>query len=91
MLTCFSCALVIPLVSRPGSGMRAPYHLLEDRVIELEQNWKDLNSLPANAELFERVREKDAKPHPVAEMWQTMKLSKSIDAHAQGIGKVSWI
>lgn len=71
--------------TRPGS---VPYHQLEDRVVQLEKHWKDLNSLPANSELFERVREKDAKPRPVSEMWQTMKLSKNVDANAQGLSKL---
>lgn len=78
-------------MDRPGGGMQVPYHQLEDRVVQLEKQWKDLNALPANSELFERVREKDAKPRPVSEMWQTMKLSKNVDANAQGLSKVSRI
>lgn len=71
-----------------GTGTYVPYHQMEDRVSQLEHYWKELNSLPANYELFERTREKDSKPRPVAEMWQNMKLSKSVDANTQGVSKL---
>lgn len=91
---CFVSLLIclISVTSRDtGTGTYVPYHQMEDRVSQLERYWKELNALPANYQLFERMREKDAKPRPVAEMWLNMKLSKTVDANTQGISKVRCI
>lgn len=74
---------------------RSPYHHLEEKVERLESLLRDFESLPSNKELLERAagdagerRSVDQKPRPVAEMWQSMQLSRKVDANTQGVSKV---
>lgn len=74
---------------------RTPYHQLEEKVERLENLLRELDALPSNRELLERARPDggehhgDGKPRPVAEMWQSMQLSRKVDANTQGVSKVS--
>lgn len=74
---------------------RTPYHQLEEKVERLESLLRELDELPSNRELLERAKpdggehQGDGKPRPVAEMWQSMQLSRKVDANTQGVSKVS--
>lgn len=74
---------------------RSHYHQLEEKVERLESLLREFESLPSNKELLERSAEDagekrpvDQKPRPVAEMWQSMQLSRKVDANTQGVSKV---
>lgn len=73
---------------------RTPYHQLEEKVERLESLLRELDELPSNRELLERAKPDggehhgDGKPRPVAEMWQSMQLSRKVDANTQGVSKV---
>ena len=67
---------------------QVPYHQLEGKVSRLEQQIETLNQLPSNAELFERARGDSQRPTPVADMWQSMQLSRKVDANEEGVSKV---
>lgn len=80
--------------SRSINISRTPYHQLEEKVQRLENRLRELDALPSNRELWERVRDDwgerqgEGKPRPVAEMWQSMQLSRKVDANTQGVSKV---
>lgn len=80
--------------SKSISISRTPYHQLEEKVQRLESRLRELDALPSNRELWERVggdwgeRQEKGKPQPVAEMWQSMQLSRKVDANTQGVSKV---
>ncbi len=72
------------------SQTRSPYHQLEEKVANLQQQMDSLNKLPTNDELFERSKKGDGeRARPVADMWQNMQLTKRVDTNEEGIGKVS--
>jgi glutamine-rich protein 2 len=73
---------------------RFPYHALEEKVERLEQQLAALEALPSTKELMEMTsggsdQRMDKVPRPVAEMWQSMQLSRKVDANTQGVSKVS--
>lgn len=84
----------VTVYSRPISTSRTPYHQLEEKVQRLENRLRELDALPSNRELWERVggdwgeQQGEGKPRPVAEMWQSMQLSRKVDANTQGVSKV---
>ena len=69
---------------------KSPYHQLEDKVAKLEQELELLNGLPSNNELMDKMRYRgDAeKVRPMSDMWQTMQISRKVDANEEGVGKV---
>ena len=77
-------------ISSPVPNIRSPYHQLEDKVGKLQQQLESLNSLPTNSDLFDRTKAKGEgeRPRPVADMWQSMQLTKRVDTNEEGIGKV---
>jgi hypothetical protein len=71
----------------PVPKKKSHYHALEAKVSKLEKVFENLNMLPSNDELFDRTKD-PAKSKPVSDMWQSMQLSKRVDANEQGVGKV---
>ena len=72
---------------------RSPYHQLEEKVTKLEQELELLNALPSNSELLDKMRYRGdgERIRPMSDMWQTMQITKKVDANEEGIGKVSWL
>ena len=70
---------------------KSPYHQLEDKVAKLEQELELLNGLPSNNELFDKMRYRGdgEKIRPMSDLWQTMQISRKVDANEEGVGKVS--
>ena len=70
---------------------RSPYHQLEEKVNKLEQELELLNALPSNNELMEKMRYRGdgERVRPMSDMWQTMQITKKVDANEEGVGKVS--
>ena len=84
--------------SRTRPVTRTPYHALEDKVHRLERQMAALGALPSTKELMDQTagdssgEETENKvPRPVAEMWQSMQLSRKVDANTQGVSKVEYI
>jgi len=73
---------------------RTPYHALEEKIERMERQLAALGTLPSTRELMEMTTSKSDQemsklPRPVAEMWQSMQLSRKVDANTQGVSKVS--
>lgn len=73
---------------------RTPYHSLEEKIERLERHIAQLGSLPSTKDLMDMVsastdQQTSKVPRPVAEMWQSMQLSRKVDANTQGVSKVS--
>ena len=86
---------VTDLRATPSSGGRqkdpvshVPYHVLEEKVAQLQNKLDALNDLPSNSELFERAKGDGEKPRPVSDMWQTIQLARRVDANEDGVNKV---
>ena len=69
----------------------SPYHQLEEKVGKLERELELLNALPSNSELLDKMRYRGdgERIRPMSDMWQTMQITKKVDANEEGIGKVS--
>ena len=69
----------------------SPYHQLEQKVTKLERELELLNALPSNSELLDKMRYRGdgERIRPMSDMWQTMQITKKVDANEEGIGKVS--
>ncbi|XP_074647627.1 uncharacterized protein LOC141903415 isoform X2 [Tubulanus polymorphus] len=66
---------------------KSHYHALESKVSKIEQQLDELNRLPSNTELFDRSKE-TPNTRAVSDMWQTMQITKRVDANEAGVGKL---
>lgn len=77
--------------SSVGPFRPSPYHAMELKVEKLMQQMEELNNLPSNSELFNRMTQSkgdSTTERPVADMWQYMQLKKRVDANEEGVGKL---